>query len=306
MFASAMIWGTWVLVLSGNSLPGFFVTAITSFTGFLCLLVYILITRKQKLFLEAFRIPSLMKFVALIAFLEAIQNALFMVAFSLAIKDGGSVFIPLIRSFIGIITPIIAVFAAKKEFSYLYLLYGIISTIGAILIFSWEGLNTSSRISYLGLSMVIGSVIITSFVAIFQRYMALKMKSVGQQASVVITYQTLLSAIFLSPLVIGYLLLNINLVKPSLLTQLAYIGFFGLTHVALAFVLKLNALKHITAQQVVIIAYLEPVTSVALSIIFLKETINLGYIIGAILILGSAIAAGLQSTSSKQTLKHST
>ena len=141
MFAASMIWGTWVIILKGTTLPGFFITAVTSFTGFLGLLFYIIMTGRKKSLLSVIKIPSLLKLIALVALLEATQNAFFLAAFSLAIKDGGSVFIPVIRSFIGIITPILAIFIAKKEFSPKYLLYGSISTIGAILIFSWNGLN---------------------------------------------------------------------------------------------------------------------------------------------------------------------
>lgn len=303
MFAASMIWGTWVLVLKDISLPGFFITITTSFTGFLGLLVFIFATGRKKSFLSIIKIPDLLKLIAGVAFLEAIQNAFYMAALLLAIKDGGSVFIPLIISFKGIVTPIIQILIAKKEFSPRYFLYGAISTIGAVLIFSWNGLNTGGRISYLALFFVIASVVISSFQYIAQRVMALKMVSFRQAETIIITYQTLLSSIFLLPLIIGYLLLHTGiLVNSNIPAQLTYIAFFGLTHVALAFILRLNALKHITAQQGVIIGYLEPVTSISLSIIFLKETINIGYIIGSVLILASSLAAALYSTSSKNTL----
>src|SRR3989344_1425708 len=105
MFLATILWGTWVLVLTGVTLPGYFVTAITSFTGFLGLVVYIFVTKQNKSFLSVTKNRKLFKLIALVAFLEASQNALFMIAFKLAIVGGGSVFIPIIRSFIGIITP---------------------------------------------------------------------------------------------------------------------------------------------------------------------------------------------------------
>lgn len=295
MFGAAMIWGTWVLVLSGISLPGYFVTAITSLTGFIGLLVYVLLRRNGKSLRDVIRNTRLLRLIIIVAILEAAQNALFMMAFKLAIVGGGSVFIPIIRSFIGIVTPIIAVIAVKKEFSLRYLLYGVISTIGAIFIFSWKGLEAGQRISYLGLMLVVASVVISGAQYIVQRLMAQEMTKVGQHESNVVTYQALFSGIFLVPLIAYYLSTSAS-INTLRLVQISYIGIFGLTHVALAFVLRLNALRYITAQQGVIIGYLEQVTSITLSIIFLKEVVSIGYVIGAILILGSAIAAGLHSS----------
>lgn len=297
MFGAAVIWGTWVLVLNGVTLPGFFVTAITSFTGFLGLFVFIFLSNKQKLFYSIPKNRSLFKLIALVALLEAFQNALFMGAFTLAIQDGGSVFIPIIRSLIGIVTPIIAILAVKKEYSSRYFIYGAISTMGAIIIFSWGGLNAGERISYLGLGLVFMSVVISAIQNLVQRTMALKMVQAKQDEAAVVTYQSLLSGLFLLPLIIGYLAFNTNFkINNSFVDQLLFIGVFGFTHVALAFILRLKALRQITAQQAVIIGYLEPVTSIALSIIFLYETINFGFVIGGIIILTSAIMSSLTQT----------
>lgn len=299
MFAAAMIWGTWVLILSGVSLPGYFVTAITSFTGFLGLLAYVFATKKGDSLFAILRNRKLLQLIVAVALLEAVQNALFLIAFKLAISGGGSVFIPIIRAFIGIITALLAIGIDKKEFSVRYLLYGVLSTLGAIIIFSWEGLNAEGRISYLGLTLVIASVIISGIQYIVQRIMALEMSAVGQQETNVVTYQALLSGIFLLPLIIYYFFTS-QADTTGLLPQLAYIGIFGFTHVALAFVLRLNALRYITAQQGVIIGYLEQITSITISILFLKEQISIGYVIGAALIIGSAIAAGLHSAQTTQ------
>ncbi len=117
MYGAAIIWGTWVLVLSGITLPGYFVTAITSFTGFLGLLIYVAITKNAVSFKKVFKHPKLLRLTAIVAFLEAAQNALFMVAFILAVSGGGTIFIPIIRSLTGVVTPLIAALTVKREFS---------------------------------------------------------------------------------------------------------------------------------------------------------------------------------------------
>lgn len=298
MFGASAIWGTWVLILHYVTLPGYFVTIITSFTGFLALFVYTLSAGKKTSLFLVLKNKKLLRLIAIVAFLEAAQAALFMVAFQLAILNGGSVFIPIIRSFVGIITPIIAIFATKKDFSFRYLIYGIIATFGAIIIFSWKGLDAGGRVNYLALLLVVASVAISGIEYIFQRFMAIELSLSKQPESNIITYQTLFSTIFLSPMIIYYFIAT-GSTHANFIFQALFIGIFGLTHVALAFILRLNALKYITASQGVIIGYLEQVVSISLSILFLKEVINLGFLIGAVLIIGSAIAAGIYSSQSR-------
>lgn len=294
MYGAAIIWGTWVLVLSNVSLPGYFITAITSLTGFVGLLAYVLWKKSQKSLLTVLKSRKLLKLTALVAFFEAAQNALFMAAFLLAVAGGGSIFIPIIRALIGVVTPMLTALTTKKEFSARYLVYGIIASLGMIIIFSWEGLNPGGRVSYLGLSLVGASVIIAALEMIVIRLQALEMSSQKQPSTSVMTYQTLLAGIFLLPLLIYYFATN-EVLPVDIVSQIGFISIFGLTHVALAFILRLKAMRHITASQAVIIGYLEPITSVALSVIFLRESFNLGFVIGGALVLYAAIAAGLRS-----------
>jgi drug/metabolite transporter (DMT)-like permease len=76
--------------------------------------------------------------------------------------------------------------------------------------------------------------------------------------------------------------------------QVAFLAIFGLTHISFGALLRLRSMRHLSAQQTVIIMYLEPMTSVALSILFLGEVVNLSFFVGAGLILISAGAASLQ------------
>jgi drug/metabolite transporter (DMT)-like permease len=297
-FGASIIFGTWVLILRNVTLPGYFVTIVTSFTGFLGLLVYAIVSGKKSSLLNVLKHKKLIRLIVLVALFEAVQNALFMIAFQLAILNGGSVFIPVIRAFIGIITPIIAIFVAKKDFSFRYLAYGVLATLGAIIIFSWKGLDAGGRVSYVALLLVTISVVVLSVEYIFQRFMAIEMSLSKQLESNVVTYQTIFSAVFLSPLII-YFFSTSGSAHVNIGIQVLFISIFGLTHVALAFILRLNALRHITASQGVIIGYIEQVVSISLSVLLLRETINMGFIVGAVLIIGSAIAAGMHSSRSR-------
>ena len=298
MFLAAGIWGTWVIILKGVTLPGFFVTAITSLTGSLALLIVILLSGKWQDFLQTIKAKSLWRLIIVVAFLAALQNALLMVSFKLAIAGGGSVLIPIIRSLVGVIIPFTVLFFRKGEkFSLQFLFYGALATIGALSIFTWGGINVGRQISYFGLFLAFCSVVALAVQYIFLRRLAVEMAKEGRSSLNVIAFQSFLSFLFLAPLLLGYLLINREIINLNLVRQLLYIGFFGLTHVALAFIFMFKALKYVTAQQSQIIGYLEPLVSVTLSILFLKELITLGYFIGASLILVAAMAASLKTAS---------
>ncbi|MFH1367075.1 MAG: DMT family transporter [Patescibacteria group bacterium] len=298
MFLAAGIWGTWVIILKGITLPGFFVTAITSLTGSLVLFIIILISGQWPDFVQTIKAKSLWRLIITVAFLAALQNALFMASFKLAIADGGSVLIPIIRSLVGVIIPFAVLFFRKGEkFSLQFLFYGALATVGALSIFTWGGLNIGEQISYFGLFLAFCSVVALAVQYIFLRRLAVEMAKEGRSSLPVITFQSFLSFLFLVPLLAGYLLINTEIISFGLIRQLLYIGFFGITHVALAFIFMFKALKYLNAQQSQIIGYLEPLVSVTLSILFLKELINLGYFVGASLILVAAMAASLKSAS---------
>ncbi len=295
-YASAIIWGTWVLVLTGVDLPGYWVTAITSLTGFLALFVYILLIKGTASFRDVLHQPRLLKLILLVAFLEAANNALFMAAMLVAIAGEGSIFVPLIRALTGITTPLLVSILARHEFSVKYLLYGIMATLGIIVLFTWDGLDLSDRLSPLGILLASASVIMWSAQLIIQRFLALETTKQNQTSTNVITYQSLFAGVFLLPLVIYYAGTSDGFSLGAVWPQILFIGIFGITHVAVAFILQLNALKHITAQQAAVINYLEPLTSITLSILVLHETFNIGFIIGATLILTAAVQSGRTST----------
>jgi len=298
MFGSATIWGTWVMVLAVISLPGIYVLPITFTSSAIALFIYVLTTARRQSFTHISQYPRFMRLIIWVALLEAVQSSLYLVSYSIAIQDGGSVVIPIIRSLAGIGTPILATFSTNERFSKLYLVYGTLSSLGAILIFSRGGIVAGENLSYVALIMVVVSVVVRSWFYLEQRKIAQEITRHQLDTVSVLTAQLLTSSVMLVIVSVIYATLNPQPITLNVIEQIAFLAIVGLVYTGLPSLLRLFAMKQITAQQSIIIMYFEPFLSVMLSILFLGETVTIGFFIGAGLILFSAGATSLHASQS--------
>ena len=295
MVTAASIWGSWVLFLAPLTLPGIFVTPVTSLSGALVLLTLVVASGGFSTFTRMIRDRQFVGMIGRVALLEVMQNTMFIVSFSLAIQDGGSVIIPIIRSLAGVITPLLAVLSSHETFSYKNLLYGSLASVGAVIVLTQGGIEIGENLSYLALGLVTASVILRSAYYIGQRRVAQVMQARKEVAMHVLTCHMSISASLLLPVLLAYIAFGPRVSAPNPGEQILYIGFFGITHVAFASLLRLRSMRELSAQQTIIIMYIEPAMSVLLSILFLGEAVTPGFFIGAALILFSAGAASLQT-----------
>jgi len=63
----------------------------------------------------------------------------------------------------------------------------------------------------------------------------------------------------------------------------------GIIHTGLAYVLYFGSIAELKAQSVAMLSYIDPVSALILSGIILRESLSFNGIIGAVLIIGSAI-----------------
>ena len=299
MFGAATIWGTWVLILSFIELPSIYIVAITFVVATIALMLFVLMSHKFGALMTIFQNRDFRRLLMLVGSLEVIQTSLYIVSFSIAIQDGGAVVIPIIRSTVGILTPMLATFSSNERFAKMYLFYGTLSSIGAILIFSYGGVTAGEDISYLALVMVIVSVLVRGWFYLQQRHVAQKMMEYHYDARLALTAQLIISSILLIMISIVYFLVTPTPQVTNLGMEIAFLLVIGVTHTGLASLLRLLAMKKITAQQSVIIMYVDPVLSVSLSILFLGETVTASFFIGAALIIFSAMASSLYRTGDK-------
>ncbi|MDP0488682.1 MAG: DMT family transporter, partial [Fusobacterium sp. JB020] len=63
--------------------------------------------------------------------------------------------------------------------------------------------------------------------------------------------------------------------------------FLGIIHTGLAYTIYFSAIKNLKGQTLAILSYIDPIFAVLISTLFLKESLGIFQIIGAVLILGS-------------------
>lgn len=300
MFGAATIWGTWVLIISAVTLPGIYILPVTFTSSAIALTVFALVSHRFDALMQILRNRDFMRLVLWVGLFEITQSSLYFVSYSMAIQDGGSVVIPVIRSLAGIVTPVLATFSSNERFSKMYLFYGTLSSIGAILIFSRGGITAGEELSYLALVLVTASVLLRGWFYLQQRRVAQEMMIYQMDARLVLTVQMIVSSMMLLIVSLVYYLVTPTPDVVNPLNEIAFLAVLGLTHTGLASLLRLLAMKKITAQQSIIIMYFEPFLSVMLSIIFLGESVTIGFFIGAGLILFSAGATSLHASGGKQ------
>ncbi len=78
------------------------------------------------------------------------------------------------------------------------------------------------------------------------------------------------------------------------------LAFVGVVHTGIAYTLYFSAMPHLPTFTVAIGSYLDPILAVLLSALFLREPMGFGGIVGAVLILGSAIVGEVDFGSFKK------
>ncbi len=89
---------------------------------------------------------------------------------------------------------------------------------------------------------------------------------------------------------IPYILLTENFSEIQLDTRsILLILIVGIIHTGFVYLLYFGSMEHMSAQAVAVLSYIDPVVAILASCIFLREPISALEIIGAVLIIGSAI-----------------
>lgn len=102
--------------------------------------------------------------------------------------------------------------------------------------------------------------------------------------------KTVVQLFFAGAVMIPYLLVT----RDNSLTQLSgrtvlFLLIVGLIHTGLAYVLYFGSMDGLKAQTAAVLSYIDPVSALFFSAVFLREPLSLQGIIGAVLILGSAL-----------------
>ena len=94
--------------------------------------------------------------------------------------------------------------------------------------------------------------------------------------------------------VLVYVLLTSGLPHPAR-SDLPYLLVMGLVNTGLAYLLYFSGLQKLPAQSVALISYIDPVSALFFSALFLHESMSALQVLGAVLILGGAIVGELRA-----------
>lgn len=121
--------------------------------------------------------------------------------------------------------------------------------------------------------------------AAFYASVILMNKFLKNMKSLEITYiQLVMASLVLLPYVILTAGINIFTVSGS---SLPYLFVLGAVHTGLAYLLYFSSIQELKAQTTAVLSYIDPISAVLISALFLREKMGFLQIIGGILILGS-------------------
>ena len=95
-------------------------------------------------------------------------------------------------------------------------------------------------------------------------------------------------------IVLIYMMLTVGLPHPAV-SDIPWIAVIGLVNTGLAYLLYFSGLQKLPAQSAALISYVDPVSALVFSALFLHETMTPVQILGAVLIIGGAVFGELKS-----------
>ncbi|MBQ7566937.1 MAG: EamA family transporter [Oscillospiraceae bacterium] len=115
-----------------------------------------------------------------------------------------------------------------------------------------------------------------------------KIQGVGMYERTVV--QLLSCAVVLIP----YLLLTEDLAAIVITTDtLLLLLIVGVVHTGLAYVLYFGSMRDLPAQTISVLSYIDPIVAMFVSVVVLSEPLEIGGVIGAVMILGAAVVGEL-------------
>ena len=95
-------------------------------------------------------------------------------------------------------------------------------------------------------------------------------------------------------IVLIYMMLTVGLPHPAV-SDIPWIAVIGLINTGIAYLLYFSGLQKLPAQSAALISYVDPVSALVFSALFLHETMTPVQILGAVLIIGGAVFGELKS-----------
>ena len=162
-----------------------------------------------------------------------------------------------------------------------------VAIIGMIFVSGVIGGNAAQATNLKGIFLGLGAAVLYSIVVITNK------RTAGIDAYQKTTVQLLSAGAVLIP----YLLLTGGFSGISFsVTTVILVLVLGIVHTGIAYVLYFRSMDGLRAQSIAILSYFDPVAAMLVSAVFLKEAMDIYHIIGAIMIIGSAVISELHTS----------
>ena len=190
--------------------------------------------------------------------------------------------------FAPVIVTVAAPFIFKEKIRAKQIICFVMSTLGLVLITGIGSLENGSDI--IGILLGLGAAVFYATVILINKFI----KSVD---GINRTFLQFISSTFV---LIPYVLLGegINVTKINTV-GLVCLLVIGVIHTAITYCMYFSSIKKLSGQSVAILSYIDPLVAVAISVIFLKETMNAWQCLGGALILGFTLLNELPAKKKK-------
>ena len=105
---------------------------------------------------------------------------------------------------------------------------------------------------------------------------------------------TALQLVIASAVLLPYVAFTGRIVMPEGGITLCLLAILGIVNTGLGFFLFFSGMRGLPASSISVLSYLDPLTSVAISLVIFRERMTPGQAFGAALVLGSTLAAGIK------------
>ncbi len=274
-FISVFLYGTLGFFLAFIDVNSEFVVFCRGTFGCLFILVLLFI-KKQKLDIEA--IKKNFKYLVISGISLGINEIFLFIGYKYAVSLAslGNYTAP-----ISII--VLSAILYKDKLSIKQIMCILASFIGVVCLTGvFTGNNSDIRGLIFGLCGSIGFV--------FLVFMNKKLKDIGPYDKTIV--QLMFSSLTTVPLI----LINKSYLISYDIKTVSVLLMLGIIHTGFAYILYFDSINTLSPIKIAVIGYVEPVMSVLIGALFLKESMDIYAIIGAILIIGSAITSELISS----------
>lgn len=272
LLISMFIFGTISIVVRGAGLPSAVMALGRAIIGSIALILFLLITGKR---FDFRAVRGNLRWLIPSGMMLGLNWILLFEAYNYASVATATLCYYMAPVFLVLISPLVFKenLTVKKILCILAALLGMVFVSGV----AESGLKGTD---YRGILLGLGAAVLYTAVLVFNKRM-------GKVPSFDRVITQLIAAI---PAMILYILLTGQMNGLTFTgSSIVWLLIAGVIHTGLAYVLLYASLPLVSSQTAAILSYLDPMTAVPVSALFLKEPLTLPVVIGAILILGAAI-----------------